>query len=189
MSPRCSFCDGSCVDADFGPLLAPELLWLWKQLGRAAEMRGDPHLTRGLLQVRAASGATERAAAVGLLGGRPLKAGQGRRVDLEQLTLKIRGRGPRLTPGAVAAHALGHALAARALASAARQASEHELQALFRDLVSSVLAIDPGTTDAMWNSLRRSGWVARLQKGEAARAVRTAFKVLQLLPTSPARRD
>src|SRR5689334_4985948 len=73
----------------------------------------------------------------GLMGGRILKAGQMRTIDLAQLTLKLRARGSHLTPGAVAAHALGWRLAARAADIAQRRQREERLLIAFLNLAKT----------------------------------------------------
>ncbi|MGH8188496.1 MAG: hypothetical protein ACREUC_18205, partial [Steroidobacteraceae bacterium] len=128
MSGACQLCDGSCVAADLAPLLDARLTWVWEQIGRAADRRGDPTLAEGILMLRAPAGAGERAAAVGLVGARVLSAGQTRRIDLGELTQKLRVRGAQLTPGVVAAHALGRQLASRAIAREQRRQDEESLR-------------------------------------------------------------
>jgi hypothetical protein len=101
----CSLCGDACAEAELEPLLDARLAWFWEQIGRAADRRGDAALAEGSLSVRAPDAPDQRAAAGGLVGGKVLKQGQTRNIDLSQLTLKLRVRGPHLTPGAVAAHA------------------------------------------------------------------------------------
>ena len=105
MTRPCLWCNGYCADTDLDPLLSTDLQWLWEQVATAADRRGDPELTTGTLRLVAAATASERAAAVGLLGGR-LRPGQRRIIDLTDLTERVRHRGPALTPGAVAAQAM-----------------------------------------------------------------------------------
>lgn len=192
MSPSCVFCGDACAGADLAPLLDSRLDWLWKQVAATADRRGDPLLSRGHLAIRAPELAEARAAAGGLLGGRVLKPGQSRRLDLAEFTLKLRLRGPNLTPGAVAAHATQKPLAARAKADAERNDKERNLLKLFADLAGSLLRqesikLEP---DQVWPVLRRSGWIARLIAAETAtRLVRTAIAIVAALPREGTRLD
>ena len=189
MSAGCSLCGGECAGAELPPLLDPRLRWFWEQIGRAADRRGDPALVEGSLSVRGAISPDERAAAIGLVGGRVLKQGQSRTIDLSQLTLKLRVRGARLTPGAVAAHALGRRLALRAAADAERRRQEQELLTVFRDAARSMpnSLYEP---DQIWASLRRSGWIARLATiDEPERFLRSATAVVAALPPADMRVD
>ncbi|GEL68676.1 DUF2399 domain-containing protein [Myxococcus virescens] len=192
MSIACPLCDGACAGADLGPLLHPRLVWLWEQLGDAADRRGDGELARGSLTIRAPEPAEERAAAGGLLGEHVLKAHQSRRIDLDQLTQKLRVRGPRLTPGAVAAHALRRPLAERARSSAEREAREQRLQVILanrlRTLPERTLARPE--PDTIWRALRRTGWIARLLSSQDPEyLLHTALSVLEALPSPGIRAD
>jgi uncharacterized protein (TIGR02679 family) len=188
---ECSVCgSGSgCQAGDLGDLLAPQLTWLWEQVAAAADRRGDPTLTVGVMTVRAPAEAADRAAAMGLLGGRPLAPGQSRRLDLEQLTARLQVRWPGLTPGALAAHATRRPLAVRAQAKAARAAAEADLRAQ----LEGTLPVGSGRPDlaAVWDRLRRSGWVARLLAADAQAvvALRAATDVLHALPAPGERAD
>jgi uncharacterized protein (TIGR02679 family) len=192
MSIECPLCGGACAEADLGPLLHARLTWLWALLGDAADRRGDPELARGVLMIRAPNLAEERAAVGSLLGEQVLKANQSRRVDLDQLTQKLRVRGSRLTPGAVAAHALNRPLATRARREAEREAREQQLQALLvegaRALPEHVLR--QAAPDKVWHTLRRMGWIARLLSAqEPERLLRTTFSILAALPSPGERAD
>ena len=190
MSAGCPLCGGECTGAELAPLLEPRLVWLWEQIGRAADRRGDPALVEGTLSVRAPTSADERAAAIGLVGGRILKRHQSRNIDFSQLTLKLRVRGARLTPGAVAAHALGRRLALRAAADEQRRNQEQELMALFLDAVSSIPYDSFREPDRIWASLRRNGWVTRLTTiHEPERFLRRAAAVVVALPQADMRTD
>ncbi len=162
MNNECLLCDGACAGAELQPLLDRQLRWLWEQIGRAADRRGDAALIEGSLSVRAPDAPNERAAAAGLLGARVLRQGQARRIDLTQLTRKLRVRGAQLTPGAVAAHALGRRLAARAAAHVQRREQEGELLRVFVGAASSVADAAFCERNRIWVALRRSGWIARL---------------------------
>lgn len=160
MSDRsCPWCSGVCRGADLGPLQADELGWLWRQLAAAGDRRGDPDLTAGTVTVVAPNDPAHRHAAVGLLGGRPLAPGQRRRVDLADLTGRLEVRGPRLTPGAVAAHALGRELAARAKERSLREQVDERLRVALLDWLPTRYV----PRDGLWEQLRAGGWVARLR--------------------------
>ena len=190
MSAGCPLCGGECAGAELAPLLDARLGWLWEQIGRTADRRGDPALDEGTLSVRAPTSANERAAAIGLVGGRVLKRGQSRNIDLSQLTQKLRLRGPHLTPGAVAAHALGRRLALRAAADAQRRRQEQDLLTVFLDAVRSMPNDSLHEPDQIWASLRRSGWVARLTTiDEPDRFLRWATAVVAALPPADMRID
>lgn len=162
MSVACPLCDGACVGADLPPLLDERLAWLWEQIGRAADRRGDSILSMGILTLQAPAGAEERAAATGLVGARVLTAGQKRRIDLAQLTQRLRVRGAQLTPGVVAAHALGRRLASRAIAREQRRQDEQTLLLTFHNSIRALSDDALGSKETVWNALRRTGWVARL---------------------------
>jgi hypothetical protein len=90
----CPLCNGVCDGADLGPLLRPELAWLWQALAAAADRRGDESLTSGpAVTVTAPLAPAERAAAAGLIGGRLLEPGQRRRVSLQELTAAVATEG------------------------------------------------------------------------------------------------
>jgi uncharacterized protein (TIGR02679 family) len=190
MSEPCALCDGACVGADLAPLLDPRMAWLWEQVGRAGDRRGDSSLTTGALQLCAPQEAEQRAAVVGLVGERPLKPGQLRRVDLESLTVALRRRGPTLSPGAVAAHALGRRLAARAAIISERENREAELEAAFTSAAAQATRAAFSSPASVWRALRRSGAVGRLLAAEQAESlVRSAFAVIAGLPAVGARID
>jgi uncharacterized protein (TIGR02679 family) len=192
MSPECGLCGGACREADLAPLLDSRLDWLWKQIAEAADRRGDAGLAEGALEIRVPESPEARAAGVGFIGGRVLKPGQSRRLDLATLTLKLRGRGPYLTPGAVAAHATRQPLATRAKAKTARGNKEEQLWNLFVDLLGSLserVVVKPNP-DGVWPLLRRAGWIARLvSDDDPARLLRTAVVVLAALPRDGLRID
>lgn len=190
MSAGCPLCGEACAGAELDPLLDARLGWLWEQIGRAADRRGDAALAEGTLSVRAPDAPDQRAAAAGLVGGRILKQGQSRNIDLSQLTLKLRVRGPRLSPGAVAAHALGRRLAVRAAADAERRQQEQELMTVFVDTTKSVQHEAFREPDRIWAALRRNGWIARLVTAdEPERILRSAVDVVSALPSQEMRTD
>lgn len=190
MTASCSLCDGMCAGAELTPLLDARLVWLWEQIGRAADRRGDASLVTGSLSLRAPAAAEERAAAAGLVGERILKQGQTRVLDLDQLTRKLRSRGPQLTPGAVAAHALGRRLAVQAAATQHRRTRVQQLRALFLDAASSVHDVAFREPDRVWAAFHRNGSLARLVAApEPERQLRVALTVAAMLPAAGARTE
>jgi len=151
----CSTCDGSCQSEGAAErlevLAAPELRWLFEQLGAAGDRRGDVSLVSGTLDVKVPGSVAERAAASGLVGSR-LAAGQRRRVDLAKMAQQIAP----LSPGAAAAHVLGRPLAQQARAREAREAAEAAVRGRLAEEWSEAAA------DEAWATLRRAGWVGRL---------------------------
>lgn len=130
----CTICGDACTGADLAPLKNPALRWVWEQLAGAADRRGDANLTTGAITVTAPEEPAERAAAIGLLGTRPLAPGQQRRIDLAVLTSRLQVRGPHLTPGAAAAHALGRPLATSARAE--RTVARNTIEAALADALA-----------------------------------------------------
>ena len=188
----CELCGGACAGAELTPLLDPRLAWLWEQLAAAADRRGDAALAEGTLELRVPTAPEPRAAAGSLLGRRGLRAGQSRRIDLSELTEKVRVRGSLLTPGAVAAHAVGRTLAARARAEADRTESERRLHNLFLETLSARSPRVPNgiVHEAVWSALRRNGWVSRLlATGETARLFRSVNAIVAALPPEGASFD
>jgi uncharacterized protein (TIGR02679 family) len=189
---NCSWCNGACHETDLTRLLDDSLRWLWDQLANTADRRGDPDLTTGTAKITAPAEASHRAAAVGLLGGRALKPGQDSRVNLADLTRRLRTLHPTLTPGVVSAHTAGRALAIKARAD---QAKRHTLERLRRYAITTFDAI-PETAAArpdmhqVWPLLRRSGWVARLAAvPQPETTLQQAAAVLAALPQSGQRLD
>lgn len=167
------------------------MTWLWGQVAAAANRRGDRDLTTGTLSIAAAGAAAERAAAAGLLGGQPLRAGQQRTVVLADLTRKLRIRGTNLTPGAVAAHATGRPLAIRAQDKARREAILTGLQAQLLQMQQRLPAhAQTRMGDDVWAHLRQSGWLARLVKEtDPHTLLADACAVLAALPDPGERAD
>jgi uncharacterized protein (TIGR02679 family) len=186
----CQFCDGECRDANLGPLLAANLLWLWQQLAAAADRRGDPALTNGSITIKAPDSPEQRAAVLGLVPGRPLMAGQVRRLNFTGLAAAVRRHGPALTPGAVAAHATRRQLATRARARQHRHQFEQHLAALGSAWAASSRSPLAPTWERTLGALRQAGWVARLQAaGDPDRLLRQAFAVIDALPQTGTRVD
>jgi uncharacterized protein (TIGR02679 family) len=186
----CRLCDGECRDANLGPLLAENLLWLWQQAAAAADRRGDPVLTHGTITVKAPASPEQRAAVLGLIPGRPLMAGQARSISLTDLSAAVRRHGPALTPGAVAAHAAGRQLAARARRRQDRRQFEQHLAALGHAWAASSHSPLAARWDSTLTALRAAGWIARLQAADDAdRLLQQAFAVIDALPETGARLD
>ena len=186
----CQLCDGECRDANLGPLLAENLLWLWQQAAAAADRRGDPALTHGTITVKAPASPEQRAAVLGLVPGRPLMAGQARSISLTDLSAAVRRHGPALTPGAVAAHAAGRQLATRARRRQDRRQFEQHLAALGHAWATSSRSPLAARWDSTLTALRTAGWIARLQAADDAdRLLRQAFAVIDALPETGTRLD
>jgi hypothetical protein len=166
----CLLCDGECQGATLRPLLNEDLLWLWQQLAAMADRRGDPALADGIVTIKAPDPREWRAAVLGLIRGRPLLAGQSRRVNLAELTATVRRHGPGLTPGAVAAHASGRRLAERAR----RRHDRHQFEQRLARLVDACALSSHSPAAAQWektlSTLSRTGWIAKLHAAVAIQA-------------------
>lgn len=189
----CPLCDEACNGADLGPLLVPELAWLWQALAAAADRRGDASLTSGpAVTVTVPTDPAQRAAAVGLIDGRTLEPGQSRRVGLERLTAAVTVRGPRLTPGAVASHACARRLAVKARRRAQQTAESSriraQLEASAADLPHHVRELVGSET--VFDRLRTQGWITRLLNApEGAALLGQALQILNRLPPPGQRVD
>ena len=183
MAADCPLCGGACAGVDLGPLTDPGLRWLWEQVAAAADRRGDPDLVAGpVIRVLAPQDAEERAAAVGLLGG-SLSAGQRRAVPPQRLTERLRRRGPALTPGAVAAHALGRPLALRARRRAEVAERERWIVGRLRDHLRSgagPIRLDPAGTATAFARSRAAAAVR--DRVDADQGLLAAVRVLRALP-------
>lgn len=176
----CSLCDGACTGAELAPLLNPSLSWLWDQLARTADRKGDAALVAGRVTVQAPEDPQHRAAAIGLLGPRVLKAGQRRALNLAELASKLRSRGAQLTPGAVAAHSVGRRLAVRAAAREQRRSDENALHALFAEGARGFP--EDRSVESVWAELRRTRWVARvLGDPDPRRLMQSALTIVTTL--------
>lgn len=191
MTEHCPWCEGACTGAQLEPLLTPNLNWFWRQVADAADRRGDVSLCAGTLTLTAPASAEERAAAAGLAGG-SLKAGQKRQLKLADLTRRVQIRGPNLTPGAVAAHAVRRRLAAKAIARAERAAREELLLQRLRSAVAGLpdhvmTRIEP---DTMSQRLTSTGTLTRLvNRPDAVELIGRAREVLANLPAPGDRAD
>lgn len=192
----CPWCDGGCAGADLGPLLTPELEWLWRAAAAAADRRGDPQLTGGsAIRLTLPASPAERAAVAGLVAGS--RPGRTTLVRPEQLAELVRRRSraqtqsavaalpsepgdgdpPPLTPGAVAAHCVGRPVGQRTARRAARQARRDALRAG----LAACWAASPdlaGRADEVFEQLRQTGCVARLEASEAGGGGENAGELL-----------
>ncbi|MFF1716561.1 DUF2399 domain-containing protein [Streptomyces sp. NPDC058268] len=189
----CTLCDGACNGADLAPLLAPELAWLWQPLAAAADRRGDESLTHGpTVTVTVPDAPAQRAAAAGLIDGRPLEPGQRRRISLDRLASAVAVRGTRLTPGAVAAHACGRRLSVnarrRAQQTVAADRIRTQLEQAAADLPHHIRPrVGPET---VFSRLRTLGWVTRLlNTPDHANLLNQALQVAARLPPAGQRID
>ena len=178
-------CDDVCRGADLAPLVRPELGWLWQAVAVTADRRRDPDLTAGKrMEVVLPESAAERAAVAGLTQGR--RARQRVHVDLPWLTRLVRTHGDALTPGAVAAHAVGRSLAAGTRILAARRHRREVIRAALVAACHDVPELyDQG--ESLYEALRRTGWVAR-NDGDAelaARLIVTAVRVVRTIVGLP----
>lgn len=189
---ECRYCAGECGGADLAPLLTQDLAWLWTAVAAAADRRGDITMSEGQLTITAPAEPNARAAAVGLLGGRALRAGQRREVDLAALTTRLGTRGDSLTPGAVAAHAVRHRLGVKVAAKRARQALldaiRYDLERRLKELPEHIQhRVD--TADS-WSRLRTAGWLARISAHpDPHQLIVQASAVLAALPKPGERSD
>jgi uncharacterized protein (TIGR02679 family) len=186
----CRLCPGVCEGVDLLPLLTPELAWLWEAVAKAADRRGDEALTTGIVNAVAPADPAARSAAAGLVRSRAPRAGQSVRVHLAALTAELSTRSPALTPGAVAAHAVGWRLAVKARQREARDAATatilEDLRTGLADL-PTYLGIDP---DSVVERLSRSGWVARVRNTDNSDVLLAAsLSVLARLPEPGVRVD
>lgn len=188
----CELCPGGCAGIDLVAVRGEHLDWFWRQLAAVGDRRGDADLVTGTARVTVPTGPTERAAALGLLGGRTPRGGQTVRVDLADLTDRLRAHGPRLTPGMIAAHVTLRRLGERVHSAARRR---EDIERLRQHAIRTFSAI-PDTArvrpdiEGVWADLLRTGWVARLMGAEdPASLTRQAALIIAELPPVPERRD
>ncbi|MGW3819640.1 DUF2399 domain-containing protein [Streptomyces sp. NPDC005046] len=189
----CTLCAGACEDADLAPLLTPDLAWLWQALAAAADRRGDESLTSGpAVTVSVPTEPAQRAAAAGLIDGRPLQPGQSRRINLPHLTAALSARGSRLTPGAVAAHACNRRLAANARHRAQQNIATDRVRTRLENATAELPhhvreLVGP---DTVFTRLRTLGWITRLLNApDPSDLLEQALKVAAQLPPPGQRTD
>ncbi len=190
--PTCEWCSGDCADVDLTPVLGEHLDWFWRQLADAADRRGDVDLVTGSATIKAQASPTERAAALGLLGGRAPASGQAIRINLADLTARIRIHHPRLTPGMVAAHATRRCLGERAREIAKRRDAMNQLRQHAIDTFTAVpdTALIRPDMQSVWPILQRAGWVARLVATDyAERLIDQTAAIIAALPPDGQRID
>lgn len=189
----CSLCSGVCTAADLRPLLTPELSWLWEAVAQTADRRGDVDLASGAVTVTAPAHPAARSAAAGLVGSRTLRAGQGVRVDLAALTGELSAIGRGLTPGAVAAHAVGRPLASKARERKARDQATAAVVEQLRAGLAGLAGRHPNLgpePDHIIERMSRTGWIARIRNSPSPQAlVAAALAVLTRLPEPGTRAD
>ncbi|MFJ3980107.1 DUF2399 domain-containing protein [Streptomyces sp. NPDC090021] len=182
--PRLWCPEGACRNSRLDTLLIPDAQWLWEQIADRADKRGDPHLASGSTVITAPDAAVRRAAVRGLTGSRVLAPGERRRISLDELALRLRRHGAHLTPGAVAAHAVGRSLGRTAgdkARQAARIAGLRKLRARLAAALPAAAPVRPA--DEGWGELHRTGRVARiLQHPTPEQLLTAAAEVLRLLP-------
>ncbi|WP_330481493.1 DUF2399 domain-containing protein [Streptomyces sp. NBC_00724] len=176
--------DGACDGAEFGALLGDKVMWLWEQFADRADRSGDRAMENGTMTITAPPDAAQRAAVLGLLGARTLRPGQSKRINLPELTRRLRARGPGLTPAAVAAHAVRRALGRNTAEQARRAARLAGLQELRSRLLASLpptAPVRPGPQE--WAVLQRTGRVSRIAQHPAPEELLAALaRVLACLP-------
>jgi uncharacterized protein (TIGR02679 family) len=187
---ECELCGAACAGVDLSPLIQPALSWLWERLASVADRRGDPDLIGGqAVRVRAPSSAEQRAAAAGLLGA-TMFAGQQRSVRLDVLTERLRRRGAALTPGAVAAHAVGRPLAPGARRRAERAERDRWLASRLaqhlRDGSGPLLADPVGIATTF---VRSRAAAALRDRSDADQLLLGAARTLRALPATGDRVD
>ncbi|MBT8226197.1 MAG: hypothetical protein KJO75_11975, partial [Dactylosporangium sp.] len=188
----CPWCAADCDGIDFGPVRGTYIDWFWRQLAVLGDRRGDQSLATGTATITAPDSPTERAAVLGLLGGRSPRGGQTARVNLADLTARLQGHHPRLTPGMVAAHVVERGLGERVRDRARRRDA---LAGLHRHAVETFDGV-PGTAPvrpdmaAVWPHLQRAGWITRLVGlDNGPLLLDQAAAVIAALPADGARLD
>lgn len=184
--PRQLCHNGACRTADLGPLLSPNVRWLWEQVALRADRRADTAMDSGTLTITTPTASEQRAAVIGLLAPHPYPPRATRRINLGRLTQSLHHHGPDLTPGAVAAHALGRPLAPHVADEARLAARLTSLQHLRRRLARALPSTAPvRPDDAGWDTLRQRGTLARLlQHPYPEQLLSASHAVLRLLPAT-----
>ncbi|MEU8645056.1 DUF2399 domain-containing protein [Streptomyces sp. NPDC048674] len=165
-------------------MLTPEIRWLWEQIARRADQRGDAAMDNRTITITPPDDPAQRSAVLGLFTSSTLLPGRTHRIDLQRFTQSLQRRGPHLTPGAVAAHALGRPLAQRVADKARLTAHLITLQNLRSRLARALPPTAPlRPDDTGWDSLRRRGSIARLrQHPDPGKLLTAAYAVLNHLP-------
>jgi uncharacterized protein (TIGR02679 family) len=170
----------------------PHIDWIWRQLADIGDRRGDRGLTIGTATITAPTSPTERAAALGLLGGRSPRSGQKIRIGLADLTARLTAHDPRLTPGMVAAHVVQHSLGDRVR----DKSTWHDALAQLRQQAVEAFDRMPGPApvhpdmEVVWPVLQRTGWISRLVgMDDGRRIVEQAAAVIAALPAGSERVD
>ncbi|GAA3780260.1 hypothetical protein GCM10022225_80660 [Plantactinospora mayteni] len=188
----CPWCGANCDGIDFRTVRGPHIDWIWQQLADIGDRRGYRDLASGTATVTAPSSRAERAAALGLLGGRSPRSGQKIRVNLADLTARLTAHHPRLTPGMVAAHVIEQSLGERVRDKARR----HDALAQLRQQAVEAFDRIPGPAPVhpdmaiVWPALQRTGWISRLIGMDDGRLlIDQAAAVIAALPAGGERVD
>ncbi|MFE7529244.1 DUF2399 domain-containing protein [Kitasatospora sp. NPDC057542] len=189
----CDLCPGACEGADLARLTTPELSWLWEQLAARADRSGDLDLTVGRITLTVPADPRRSAAAGRLLSDRPPRGGTRPRADLARLTDKLRAaHGARLTPGAVAAHALRRPLGQDAQDRRAQHRRVSAIADRFRALLAELpdsARVRPAPEPAL-KALRGGRWLHRLADApDGPLLAELATQVLAALPPPGERID
>ncbi|MFE0457793.1 DUF2399 domain-containing protein [Kitasatospora sp. NPDC058965] len=188
----CTVCPGACEGARLEQLTAPELAWLWEKVADRADRDGDCDLTTGRLTVDVPTDPLKASAAGLLLSKRPAIGGTSCRCDLAHLTAMLRTHGPRLTPAAVAAHALGRRLGVETMARRATRRRTQDITEQLTDLLDRLpptARVRPDPKQAV-EILRAKRWVHRLAHDpEGPDLAVLAVETLAALPAAGRRID
>jgi uncharacterized protein (TIGR02679 family) len=188
----CPWCGTDCDGIELAPLRGTHIDWFWRQLADVGDRRGDQDLVAGTATVAAPSNPTQRAAVLGLLGGRSPRGGQTVRLNLADLTARLQAHHPRLTPGMVAAHVVERSLGQRVRDNARRRDTVAQLRQYAIDAFAGLPANAPvrPDMDAVWLLLQRAGWIARLVGMEnGLLLIEQAAGVVAALPADGERLD
>ncbi|GIF76687.1 DUF2399 domain-containing protein [Asanoa siamensis] len=191
MTP-CPWCTNECDSIDFTPVRGAHIDWFWRQLADIGDRRGDHDLTTGFATATAPGNPSQRAAVLGLLGGRSPRADQRIRINLTDLTTRLHAHDVRLTPGMIAAHTAERRLGERIREMAQRRDTVARLRERMTDSFdrleeAAVVQLD---LDAIWPILQRNGWIGRLSAAPDGTAlIDQAAAVIAALPADGERLD
>jgi uncharacterized protein (TIGR02679 family) len=188
----CPWCGTRCDETDFKPVRGAHIDWFWRQLADVGDRRGDQSLTAGAATINAPTSPTERAAVLGLLGGRSPRSGQTVRVNLADLTARLQAHHPRLTPGMVAAHTVERSLGERVRDNARRRETLAQLRRRTIEAFARIPCEAPVRPDVevVWPVLHRTGWITRcVGIDNAPLLIDQAAAVIAALPTGGERLD